>query len=207
MSIRGGHRAKTTGSESFPRLSFFVEQVIDAAPDLAITVQIVCHSMGNYLLHYGAKHFAHTCTDTLLVAAMLDNRSFDTDLSSDTPCGDILHKSDRVSIYYSHHDDVLPDAPVTYAMLGIDGPESYTSDGLAANVVGVACTHVCKKVNADEYETGVDEPLVHTSYFFIPEVLADMASTLMGGPGLDAREPIEGTSQGFRLPDEPGRTG
>jgi hypothetical protein len=123
--------------------------------------------------------------------------------SSATYCQDIADAAGRVTLYYSVHDDVLPDAELPdfdgYPELGIYGP-GYDAC-LLAKVVGVGCSAVVNEANARKYESGQPRILIHTSYFFILETLNDIGLTLLGATidEMTDRLPIAGSTTGFMM--------
>ncbi|MFT3768426.1 MAG: alpha/beta hydrolase [Minicystis sp.] len=216
------HQAKanavTTAEESFPteappddqpRLLQVLKDIQSAqSPALTVCLGAICHSMGNYLMFEGATAFATQSSTPLFqqivcAAAMLDANGFN-DASSPTYCADITAAAMRVTIYYSSNDDVLPTAEGPkydgYPELGINGP-TYGST-LLKGVFGVDCSAVVNAVNAKKYEPDQNHPLAHTAYFFIPQVLQDIAATLQGvvAHDLSDRTPIDGSDgAGFTM--------
>jgi hypothetical protein len=199
--------AQTTAAESFPLLAAVVDQI----RNMAVYLGAICHSMGNYLMYEGASQLVdngQTRFDEILcVAAMLESTAFNSP-SSMTYCQDIVDAAaNRVTLYYSVHDDVLPDAEAPdldgYPELGIYGP-GYDAC-LLDEVVGVDCSAVVNQANAKKYETGRLRPLTHIAYFFIPETLYDIGQTLLGTTTdeMTDRRPIAGSTVGFMLKDQP----
>ncbi len=198
-------KAQQTGQLSFPLLLRVLEK-ISLFPKLALSC--ICHSMGNYAMFEGASAFDRKqgakplFEQMLCVAAMLESNGFNSP-ESVTYCANISAAAKRVTIYYSSHDDVLPTAEGKkyddYQELGIWGP-TYDAT-LLPNVFGLDCSNVVTEANARIWEKGVSNPLSHTAYFYIPEVLLDLALTSRGRPAGDMpnRTPIADTSVGFTL--------
>jgi esterase/lipase superfamily enzyme len=192
--------ASQTGQQSFPQLLPLLQTIV-AFPDFPqVALNLICHSMGNYVMWEGATAFPSgrnpIFKQILLVAAMLDSTAFNSPTSA-TPCADICNVTQRVTVYYSSHDDVLPLAQdiLGYPQLGITGP-TYDST-LLPKVIGLDCSNVVDKANAEKYNS----PKIHTSYFYIPEVLEDIALTSRQRPANDIwwRAAISGTSFGFTM--------
>ncbi|HSS49402.1 MAG TPA: alpha/beta hydrolase [Thermoanaerobaculia bacterium] len=191
--------AQTTSTKSFPFLAALMHQIRKSMP---VYLGAICHSMGNYLMHKGASQLWYETErpfdEILCIAAMLKVTGFNSP-SSATFCGDIVNAAGRVTLYYSAHDDVLPDAesPLLdgYPELGVYGP-GYDAC-LYDKVVGVCCSMVVNKHNAEKYERG----LIHIAYFFIPETLKDIVQTLLGTAlaKMTDRLQIAGTATGFMM--------
>lgn len=91
--------------------------------------------------------------------------------------------------YWSSHDDALPSAegwpdyhnPLYPNRLGLHGPFSYQSGALIPIAYGLDCSLVVNQavMNKTHVPPSVS---VHSSYFYIPQVLQDMAQTLNGVP-------------------------
>lgn len=182
-------KARETGERSFPRLLQVLRAIRTSALPVPPALTAICHSMGNYVMFAGAPAFAPATGERplfdqiLCVAAMLESNGFD-DPNSRTYGSDIVAAAARTTIYFSSHDDVLPLAELPgydhYKELGIHGPR-YGST-LLPRVVGVDCSAVVDRANAERYEPGSGRILAHTSYFYIPEVLQDIVGTLVGVP-------------------------
>lgn len=195
--------AQATAAQSFPHLASVVNQIRLLPP---VYLGAICHSMGNYLMYEGASQLQFKVQkpfdEILCIAAMLEVTAFNSP-SSMTYGQDIVDAANRVTLYYSTHDDVLPGAELPeldgYPELGVYGP-GYDAC-LLAQVVGVGCSAVVNEDNAKKYETGRPNPLVHIAYFFIPETLKDISQTLLGAslPEMTDRRPIAGTTTGFMM--------
>jgi esterase/lipase superfamily enzyme len=200
-------KARTTAQLSFPtqaptdglpRLLQVLQQIQASAP-VPVQLSAICHSMGNYVMFEGATAFAPVAPlfeQIVCAAAMLEYNGFNCS-SSTTYCADIVAAAKRVTIYRSTHDDVLPAAELPgydgYHELGIYGPQY---DGtLLAGTIGVDCSLVVDKANATTYESGQSKILIHTSYFFIPQVLRDIVQTVTAVPATDLgdRTPVAGS--------------
>ena len=195
--------ARTTAAKSLPQLRTFIEDLRSdpALSSITVNLQVLCHSMGNYLLQKGAAVFpANYFTQALLVAALLDYTSFNTRRPCETPCAAISAAAGTVSCYYSRYDDVLGLAAWLEDWahnLGKDGPWDYL-DKLAAGFVGLDCDAVINCANAQTYSA----PLTHTAYFYIPETQMDMAAALLGDASA-FRTAMPVTSQGYILSNDP----
>lgn len=200
-------KARDTATESFPLLLPILQAIQATSGVAGVTLSAICHSMGNYLMYAGAGAFQPAgapplFNEIICAAAMLDVDGFNNPDSA-TPCADIVAAtSGSVTIYFSGNDDVLPKAEKAtfdgYNELGIFGP-TYDST-LLPQTIGLDCSAVVNDANAQQYEVGQFPILTHTAYFFIPEVLEDIAYTLKGGQGGDGdRTPILGTTTGFTM--------
>lgn len=199
--------ARTSASESFPLLAAVLREIRQSQ---ATYLGALCHSMGNYLMFAGAPYLidngVQPFDELLCVAAMLESTGFNS-ASSATYCASVVSVGNRVTLYNSVHDDVLPLAEDPgfdgYPELGIYGP-GY-DDCLLDRVVGVDCSAVVNEANAKKYEAGQPRILTHIAYFFIPETLADIAQTLTGAAtsSLTDRRPIAGSAVGFLMTDHP----
>ncbi len=133
-------------------------------------------------------------SQVLLAAADINNGAFQRSgalayTGQGLPISDL---SNRLTIYYSEGDDVLPYSqslwkdyhnPSYPDRLGLGGPYSYNTGALPANTWGVDCS----KVISDSVIPSIPQvPLgtsSHSAYFYIPQVLMDWAATLTGTDG------------------------
>ena len=203
--------AQLTGAESFPLLLPILQQIKGHASGMQrpVALSAICHSMGNYAMYEGAsslntKNGPPIFNQILCVAAMLEASGFN-DPNAVTYCQDISNAAQRVTIYYSAYDNILPIAEQKgfdgYPELGIWGP-TYDNT-LLPNVIGVNCSLVVNAANTQKY--GVPSPGIHVSYFYIPEVLFDIALTIRARPAGDVpnRSVLTGTAVGFQMMPEP----
>jgi esterase/lipase superfamily enzyme len=128
-------------------------------------------------------------SQVLLAAADINNGALQLPGSlADTGQGlPISNLSNRVTIYYSKDDDVLPYSqsflkdyhnPSYPDRLGLEGPYSYSTGALPANTWGVDCSKVISDLvirNIPQVPPGISS---HSAYFYIPQVLMDWAATL-----------------------------
>ena len=144
-----------------------------------------------------ALSLAHGSTplfnQTLLVVADINNGALQ---SSGPPphTGQglpISKLSNRVTIYYSAHDDVLPKSqdllflfhnPSYHHRLGLEGPYSFAAGALPANTCGVDCSSVITESVITKLPQVPHGTTSHSSYFYIPQVLSDWAETLSSVP-------------------------
>lgn len=197
-------RAAQTANESLPRLNSFLLDVVTelASEGIFVATNLLCHSMGNFLLWNGASVFGYdSISQTLLVAAELSSNTFGTDpVDEYTPGGDIVNASQKITVYFSTNDDVLPwaqDVDPWHTELGLEGPD-YSAVPYG-NMTGVDCSALANASNAAAYGA----PSIHTSYFYIPALIQEMAMTLMG-QSFNFRSPVSGEAQGYALADQPG---
>lgn len=160
-----------------------------------LDVNVLCHSEGNYMFMLGnyvaaTQQQSFNFAQTLMLAADVNNGVFQTVGLNDGYTGrgvDISNHSARVTVYYSSNDTVLSGAETTYesyhdekyyGRLGQAGPVNYLTGDLVANAIGLDCSAV---VNALATQHIVPPTVtLHSSYFYIPQVLADLAATLNG---------------------------
>jgi esterase/lipase superfamily enzyme len=162
---------------------------------LGVQINVICHSEGNYLLMLAMA--AETSGEqpvfnqALLVAADINNGAFQqSDSVAEAGQGLPISKlSNRVTIYYSKNDDVLPYSqsffkqfhnPLYPDRLGLGGPHSYDTGALPTNTWGVDCSKVISEsviINLPQVPPGTSS---HSAYFYVPQVLTDWAATLMG---------------------------
>lgn len=203
--------AKTNATEtltvSFPELNNTLNDVRSISDN---HLSAICHSMGNYLMHQIAPAFsvndetdANKLFDRILcVASMLERSSFN-DAQSPTVSQNIIDASNYgVTIYWTTNDDVLPGAEIKgfdgYPELGIHGPgtintkNSATYNNLFQKVISVDCSLAVNKANKGQADK------VHTSYFYIQQVLLDIATTLVGNETTD-RDLIDGTTGSYTM--------
>lgn len=190
--------AQLTGQNSLPQLAQVISDARTASVS-ALNVVIVCHSMGNYALQQmplGGLP-AGTVQQCVLIAPMLSVDAFNAGDASPTPAlGIVQITAGSVTVYYSHHDDVLPldaNPPNGFPQLGVTGP-LYAAPAAAAlygQVLGVDCSAVVNSANSTAYGS----PQVHQSYFYIPQVMQDIAATILAND----RTPFQSSSVGFQM--------
>jgi esterase/lipase superfamily enzyme len=180
---------------------------------LGITVNIICHSEGNYMMMLGmhAQLSAQLpiLNQVLLAAADINNGAFLPSSNSPPYTGQgapIAALSNQVTVYYSAHDDVLPWSkdglflfhnPSYHDRLGLEGPSSYAN--LLPGAYGVDCSAVISKTVIGRIPQVPPVTTAHSSYFHIPQVLQDWAQTLQGTAPTNVvnRMPVAGTSNAF----------
>ena len=164
-------------------------------------LNFICHSEGNYMLMLGMRDtdFAPTAfvNQILLVAADINTGALQVDSYSPPWSGQLCSINPFVvgaTVYWSSHDDALPPAegwteyhnPSFPKRLGLHGPASFNIDkakvdALMSQAYGLDCSMVVNQTVMNN--TGVPPSVsVHSSYFYIPQVLQDMAQTLNGIP-------------------------
>jgi esterase/lipase superfamily enzyme len=188
-SIRGNIGASTG---AFTNLLAMLKKIQSDLP--TININFICHSEGNYMMMVGMNVQSETTAflnQILLVAADINNGALQTP-DSNPPVGagealPVLSLSNRVTVYFSSGDDVLPDSEYLYSAdhnpnypqrLGLEGP--YSFPGLATGVWGVDCSSVINDTTIQQIPqvpSGMDS---HSAYFYIPQVLEDWAQTLNG---------------------------
>jgi esterase/lipase superfamily enzyme len=159
----------------------------------AVKINFICHSEGNYMMMLAMAELASPpfLNEVLLAAADINNGAFQqSGLLAYTGQGlPISNPSNRVTIYYSKNDDVLPSSeyslkeyhnPTYPARLGLRGPYSYNIGALPANTWGVDCSNVISDSVIPKIPQVPLGTSSHSAYFYIPQVLMDWAATLTG---------------------------
>lgn len=170
----------------------------------SLAVNIVSHSEGNFMLMEGAARLgAGAVNQVVMLAADINDGAFET-----PPAGlvgqaaAIANSAQRVTIYSSTNDPVLQDSIHYYTKclpwppvgtgafhnpsypqrLGLSGPNYPASQ--QANAIGVDCSAVVNDQTVLRLPAGVVPPntSLHVVYFYIPQVLQDIAQTLLGQP-------------------------
>lgn len=194
QKLSGTIRDNISGSrKSFGSLMSFLENMTAAVPGLSLS--IICHSEGNYMLMVGMYQL--TCvmvSQVLLLAADINNAALQIPASGLIGQGSyIAGNANRVTVYYSPNDPTLSTSvasfgpallhnPVYGGRLGLIGP-SYNYGQQQPQCVGVDCSVVVNEQNVQNLERqGIIPPLtdLHSSYRYIPQVLQDLTQTLNG---------------------------
>lgn len=187
----GNIRGNVNGSAAaFGNLLAMIADLQGSLPGLR--VNLVCHSEGSYMLMLGMYYLAQSggaanLSEVLLLAADINNGALQL-APVDALTGQglaIAQNASRVTVYYTTNDTVLAGSEVVYEVfhnseysgrLGLEGPASYISGTLAANVLGLDCSAVINR----QALHGILPPniLLHSAYFYVPQVLNDIAATL-----------------------------
>jgi esterase/lipase superfamily enzyme len=180
---------------------------------LSVSINIVCHSEGNYMMMLGMHAQPNAqlpiLNQVLLAAADINSGALLPASSSPPYTGQgapIAALSNQVTVYYSSHDDVLPWSkdflkifhnPSYHDRLGLEGPSSYAD--LLPRACGVDCSAVISKTVIGQIPQVPPVTTAHSSYFHIPQVLQDWAQTLQGTAPASVvnRVPVAGTSNAF----------
>lgn len=164
------------------------------------TVSVICHSEGNYMMKVGADALASAGStgffdQILLVAADLPNDALlETGYASA-----IVGAGKQVTVWCSNFDSVLAEADSVMYLLDELGEElnqkAFPSDyenwwptwmrlgssgvaqleSTADSVFNISCTLVDQSTNLPD---GIS---THVGYFYLPQLMDDMGSTLSGG--------------------------
>jgi esterase/lipase superfamily enzyme len=189
----GNIRGNVNGSAAaFRNLLAMIASLQGSLPGLHVNV--VCHSEGNYMLMLGMHDLAQAggsagLSQVLMLAADINTGALQLE-PADAMTGQglaISRDASRVTVYYNANDTVLAGSELAYEIfhnpeysgrLGLEGPASYLSGALAGNVIGLDCSAVLNR----QALRGILPPniLIHSAYFYVPQVLADMAATLNG---------------------------
>ncbi|MEK6280358.1 MAG: alpha/beta hydrolase [Acidobacteriota bacterium] len=164
-------------------------------------LNFICHSEGNYMLMLAMHQLdfapAPFINQILLVAADINTGALQVDSYSPPWSGQLCSLDPFVmgtTVYWSSSDDALPAAegwtayhnPSFPNRLGLHGPASFNVnaakvDELMSDTYGLDCSLVVNRavMNKNQVPPTIS---VHSSYFYIPQVLQDMAQTLKGVP-------------------------
>jgi hypothetical protein len=180
-----------------------------------VTVNVICHSEGNYMIMLGMQAQAalpqNILNQVLLVAADVNNGALQPSSNAPPDTGQgapIAASSQQVTVYYSSADDVLPWSknflaryhnPSYRDRLGLEGPSSYAD--LPPQVWGVDCSSVINDAAVKQIPQVPPGTSAHSSYFYVPQVLQDWAQTLAGTAPVRVinRTPVAGTSNAFAM--------
>lgn len=154
-------------------------------------VSIMCHSEGNYMAMLGLAAVSDVQIDqVVLLAADMNNAALQMPpKTADIYTGlgeNIATLSNRVTVYNSTNDDTLATSqglysplllhnPMYYGRLGQCGP-SYNQGAQQPKMVGVDCSDVVNQPNVIAKTPFLTT--LHSSYRYIPQVLADITQTL-----------------------------
>ncbi|MDT5063051.1 MAG: hypothetical protein QOH63_3510 [Acidobacteriota bacterium] len=158
-------------------------------------LNFMCHSEGNYMLMLAMNYVTFTPTafmnQVLLLGADINVGALQT--RGKSPWSGQLAVLNpyavATTVYWSSHDDALPSSegwtnyhnPQYPKRLGLHGPSSFGSRAMIPIAYGLDCSLVVNRTVMNK--TGVPSSVsVHSSYFYIPQVLQDMAQTLNGVP-------------------------
>jgi Alpha/beta hydrolase of unknown function (DUF900) len=159
-------------------------------------LNFICHSEGNYMLMLGMYQLAFPTpfiNQSLLLAADINTGALQVKSYSPPWSGQLSTLgpyATGTTVYWSSQDDVLPssDGWTTYhnpsfsKRLGLHGPASFNvnsdkGDQLMSNTYSLDCSLVVNRTVMNK--NGVPPSVtVHSGYFYIPQVLQDMAQTL-----------------------------
>jgi len=101
-----------------------------------------------------------------------------------------LFAKNGATVYWSSHDDVLPYSegwtdyhnPGFPNRLGLHGPASFAVGAMVPNAFGLDCSAVVNQTVMDHTPQVPPGTYSHTAYFYMPQVLQDMAQTIAGVP-------------------------
>ncbi|HEV7892643.1 MAG TPA: alpha/beta hydrolase [Pyrinomonadaceae bacterium] len=200
----GDVRENIDGSlESFASLLEMV-QTLRAGLDggASLDLSVICHSEGNYMLMQGMSYLHdnplsdwQNIDNVLMLAADINDAALQVPDEQDENVGTgaaIAQLSDQVTIYYSITDPELALSFAIYAeyhnpdypgRLGMEGPFSFEQGTLETNTYGVDCNWVVNPANIAWLKLKEIIPwyvLEHSSYIYIPQILADMTQTING---------------------------
>jgi Alpha/beta hydrolase of unknown function (DUF900) len=159
-------------------------------------LNFMCHSEGNYMLMLVMNYIDFTpapfIDQVLLLAAdinvgALQTREFKSPWSGQLSALNPYARA--TTVYWSSHDDALPSSegwtdyhnPQYPNRLGLHGPTSFQSGAMIPIAYGLDCSAVVNRTVMNK--AGIPWSVsTHSAYFYIPQVLQDMAQTLNGVP-------------------------
>jgi len=161
-------------------------------------LNFICHSEGNYMLMLAMNRLNFSpsafINQVLLLAADINTGALQVSTYSPPWSGQLTslkHFVTGTTVYWSSYDDALPHSegwtnyhnPSFPNRLGLHGPASFAVnnnvDQLMPNTYGLDCSLVVNPtvMNKNRVPPSIS---VHSSYFYIPQVLQDMAQALNG---------------------------
>lgn len=187
----GTIRDNINGSiQSFGNLISWTQNLVAAVSGL--TVNFICHSEGNYMMMLGMGALRSIqLNQVLMLAADINNGAFQAPASGLVgQAAKIATMATRVTVYYSTNDPLLGDSigafsqwhnPSFGGRLGLSGP-AYHQGSQQPNSNGVDCSAVVNTTYVSELPSGIvpSGTSLHSTYRYIPQVLADMTQTLGG---------------------------
>jgi len=180
--------------ESFGSFIAWTRSLAGQVPGLQ--VNLVCHSEGNFMLMTGMSGIATAALNqVVMLAADVNDGAFQVPPPPPTLVGQaarIAALSNFVTVYYSSNDYTLALCQGVFSCqhnpgfggrLGLSGP-NYDAGPQEPNVIGLDCSAVVNTAYVSRLPAGVVPAgaELHISYFYIPQVLADMAQTLGNTP-------------------------
>jgi esterase/lipase superfamily enzyme len=164
------------------------------------TLNVLCHSEGNYMLMLTLYAMAFPGPQAQFLGRVLS-------VAADINTGALLRMNPKspwdgqgasmaafatggATVYWSSQDDVLPYSegwtdyhnPSYPNRLGLHGPASFAVGALAENAYGLDCSAVVNQQVMNKTPQVPPGTYSHTAYFYMPQVLQDMAQTLAGVP-------------------------
>jgi hypothetical protein len=178
-----------------------------------VKLNLICHSEGNYMLMLGLNKIDFTPTPfmnrILLLAADINSGALQSTSFSRLWSGQLSTVNTyalATTVYWSSHDDALPSSdgwteyhnPQYPKRLGLHGLFSNKPTALIPTAYGLDCSLVVNKTVMNK--TGVPPSVsVHSSYFYIPQVLLDMTQTLNGVAPAKVTNRVSAGNQTFTM--------
>jgi esterase/lipase superfamily enzyme len=189
QNTSGTIRGNINGSTS--SLLSFLNQLVPLCTSNHAKLNIICHSEGNYMLMLAMNVLAHNLgqwphltkgfiDQTMIVAADINHAALQVANGTAGQFAPLGNYSKGITIYWSGADSLLPcgETWTTYHnpdypwRLGLHGPKTNESGTFLSQAIGLDCTAVVNNANGNTPFT----VSVHESYFYIPQVLTDMAA-------------------------------
>ncbi|HKS29431.1 MAG TPA: alpha/beta hydrolase [Pyrinomonadaceae bacterium] len=205
LDYKGVRRNINNSLESFSSLLAMVQTLsAGLASGVSLNVGLICHSEGNYMLMQGMSYLSsnplspwQNINNVLMLAADINDAALQVPSGQYVGTGAAISQlSAQVTIYYSNSDPELAFSAVTYkayhnpdypGRLGMEGPDSFDEGALETNAYGVDCSRVVSPAHILWLKVKKIIPwnvLEHSSYLYIPQILADLTQTMNGtAPG------------------------
>ncbi|BDI32774.1 hypothetical protein CCAX7_48250 [Capsulimonas corticalis] len=203
-------------SQAFGNVLSFMQGLRSTNGISNLTLNIVCHSEGNYMDMVGMLSVSGVQIDhVLMLAADINNGAFQIPATGLVGQGSQISQTDPsavVTVYFSNNDDVLASSQAAYqgnnpiyddknvhnpaygGRMGQTGP-AYNIGQQQPNVYSLDCSGVLTPQYIAQLEANGVIPngaTLHSSYLYVPQLGADIAQALDGvAPGS-----ITGRSQG-----------
>jgi esterase/lipase superfamily enzyme len=191
-AISGTIRDNINGSVgSFQAMLAFVNTL--RASVSGLKVSLVAHSEGNFMAMLGAPPAGSGVVfdQTLLLAADINDAAFFAEGDAYAGQGAALAAlSGLVTVYYTRNDNTLAGSQAGFQSLGYHNPAyggrlgqtgpDFNGGAQLSNLVSVDCSAVLNPLMLKSDPEVPPSVSLHSSYFYVTQVLQDLAATLAG---------------------------
>ena len=183
-------KAKKKARKTAEHSMVYLNALIDTIHRSGKKVDIVCHSMGNYVFQQGAESLSEGVIDTcLLNAAAISSDSFVSSGSKFTNADGIIQSlvsGTNTQVLWSSHDDALPlaeriDPWGTKCHTPGPGPGELGLDGPTEGSVQFDNHDLSTFVKKTNDKPGGGASTVHTSYYYLQSTLDQMIALMTRG--------------------------